>query len=311
MRTALPVLVAAAALAACTSLSDHPEFAGLTDIAIPASNAAPEIKAELVRVQALGNTYLEQGQSLETEAKYAGAGTLGFGLYGAAVAAFNPAKNNLLAALIGAATFQSWRTTLKPGERAKVYVQGYRALDCLQNVGGVLQVNAGKSSAAAESLRQEISGDRTRLDEARRAADTAPNKADLLARLAAVETSLTDLDTALRTEQDALIDAPYRIASVRRSIENAVDRRVDGLAPDYAAALKLIGDAAKPPSGGGGTDTKAPAAPAPDAHALVALPTPEQQVAALEASVVSIKSRAPTVATDAYANMGHCIEVAG
>ena len=302
----------AGALAGCSSLSDHPEFHGLAQIADTQIGEGGRVKTELDRVRGMGNTYLAQAKSLEQDSRFAGAGLLGFGIYSAGVVAFNPAPKNLLAGLLGTGIFQAWRTSLKPGERAKVYVRGYRALDCLQGAGTAM-LNTTETSKKAAELRGDVVRGLTAVARVRgNVTSGTPNRAELLARLAVAEKALAELDVALKLEQDSVVDAPNRISAVRRQIETTVDKQLDGMAPDYAGALKLLSEAAKPPSFGAGASASADTNKG--ANNLVALgegtPSLEDQVSNIEKAVARIKSEAPTEASIAYASMARCVEAA-
>ncbi len=311
MHKLIITLGVAGVLAGCSSLSDHPEFHGLTQIAdIP--NGEVRVKTELDRVRGMGNTYLAQAKNLEQESRFAGAGVLGFGIYSAGVVAFNPAPKNLLAGLLGAGIFQAWRTSLKPGERAKVYVRGYRALDCLQGAGTAM-LNTTETAEKAAELRGDVVRGLTAVARVRgNVTSETPNRAELLTRLAVTEKALAELDVALKLEQDSVVDAPNRISAVRRQIETTVDKQLDGMAPDYAGALKLLSEAAKPPSSGAGASPSA--GTNKGANNLVALvgatPSLEDQVSDIEEEVGRIKSKAPTQASIAYASMARCVEAA-
>ena len=303
----------AGALAGCSSLSDHPEFHGLTQIAVIPNGEVARVKTELDRVREMGNTYLAQAKNLEQESRFAGAGLLGFGIYSAGVVAFNPAPKNLLAGLLGTGIFQAWRTSLRPGERAKVYVHGYRALDCLQGAGTAM-LNTKETAEKAARLRGDVGSELATAAGVRGdVTSKTPNRAELLARLAVAEKTLTELDVALKLEQDSVVDAPNRISAVRLQIESTIDKQLDGLAPDYAGALKLLSEAAKPPSSGAGSAAGADKNVDPKLKAMTELKlklTLEKRVSNIEEEVARIKREAPTLASSAYASMARCVEAA-
>lgn len=317
----MTALALAVGLAGCTSLSDHPEFKGLREVGAGAGDLS-SVAQERRNVQSLANLYLKQAKALEGESEVAGAGLLGFGLYGAGTAAFNPAPTNLLAAMLGVGAFQGWRSGLKPGERAKVYVAGYRALDCVWAAGGPLETVGEDNADAAKGLRDEafvalggvhIARDRVESDV------EDPQKAALLARLTAVENTLNALDAPLMLEANAMHEGPGRIGRVRRQIEDNIDKRLNGLAPDYAAVLKTLSESSKLPdaggaSGGTGKGAGPPSRSEPPSRSSEGAPpppTPAELVADLEAEAARIRSQTPIVAATAYADLGHCLAVAG
>lgn len=308
MRQALAALTAAVGLAGCASLNEHPEYRDFTEIG--KVDAAGSIAGELKRVAGVGNAYRQAGKNLNDEASIAGAGIIGSGFYGAVVTAFNPAPKNLLAALLGAGSAQAWRTGLKPSERAKVYIKAYRGMDCLYSVGSGLEQSGADNAALAAALRGEIDGVLAPAEQVRQRAvedgKVENNEAALLARFETANKALTELDGALRVEENVLSEAPNRIGGVRRRIEDDTERVLTGLAPDYSAALKLIADSVKPAS------TTPPATPSlatPEGAPGIVRPPSSlaATVALLEATSSSLKRRAPTLAATAYENMTRCV----
>jgi hypothetical protein len=300
-------------LSGCVSLASHPEIGSMPPIADVPQASEAGLVSELAKVKNVGNDYLKNAKSLSTEDQVSGGAEIGAGFYGAATSVFRPVVTNLQAAILGAGAVQGWRTGLKPGARAMVYAQGYRAMDCLHGAGSSLLAGGAGSAADAEALRRDI------VDDLQQAAGSRANAlnpdAGLMARLDAAEKTLRGLSATLKLEQDALADAPYRVGKVRRQIEDNVAKRLGGVAPDYEAVLKLIGETKKPPSSGAPPSTP----PAPVAGGGGAPPPPppppplslQDAVTLLENEVTRIRSAAPTRATDAYENMGHCVEVTG
>lgn len=320
------------ALVGCTSLQSNPEIKFLPEVGVrpnvalgasapvgaerflPGSfvnagqtDAGKRVGDELQRVAVGANVYLATAKQLATEDRGANALLLGGGFYGAAVTAFNPAPKNLLAALLGSGTAQAWRGQLKPAERARVYVQGYRALDCVHSAGSALlaDTDAGNATGLRNEIRKwSVVADQLARDE--RVKPDASQAKDSLKLLGELMVEVDRLNATLKMEEASIVDAPYRVGRVRREVEAAVDRRLAAAAPDFAAALRLLSEAAKP-SGGppqrGGDGQKIFAATPP--NDLTAF------VGALSGRVGDWKADAPTRASDAYERMGKCIELVG
>jgi hypothetical protein len=120
-------------------------------------------------------------------------------------------------------------------------------------------------------------------------------------RLAAQMARLVELDRALRLEEAAIVDAPYRIDRVRGQIEDTIEKRLAAAAPDYAGALQLLRESPPPAaSGGAGAPTTGMVSAA--AESL----TPEQMISRLETTLPMLQARVPTRAADVYRRMGEC-----
>ncbi len=259
---------------------------------------------ELQRVTTLGNAYRGLATDLGNEDRVSGGFTLLSAFYGAGASAFRPVVKNLQAAILAQGVANAWRTSLKPSERAKVFVQGYRALDCVHTAGAALLDD--ESNGAPIHLRAELDELRSLALDAREtlAADAKADKA-LLARVEGQITKLADLDKALRLEEAALVDGPYRIARVRQQIEDTVDKRLSAAAPDYAGALKLIGETAKPAVPGPGRGAADPSLLAAGSD------DPAAAVAEIATRLPILEGRIPGRAAAAYGRMGECITSLG
>ena len=291
----------------CASVGSNPEYAALLAIETP-SAGADLLTTELEAARSMGNAYRSAATSLTREDGYAGGLTLGASLYGAAVTGFNPAPKNLLGALFGAGVAQGWRVSLKPAERAKVYVRGYQAMHCLNTSGGVLLDR--QDTTRLDQLRRDIAGLLNLAETARQQALASDGEA-VATSLAAQMERLRALDQALRTEIGAAQDAPYRVSKVRRQIESTVEALLAANAPDYAGALALMAASTKPP-------TPTPPEGAQEAFIEQASPyrstragTPADHVAALAFDLQTLEAVIPTRAADAYARMGECVAIAG
>lgn len=295
-------------LTGCVSVETNPEYADLLAIGAP-SAGADLLTAELAAVTGMGNAYKTAAKSLTDENAVAGGLTLGAGLYGAAVTGFNPAPKNLLGALFSSSVAQGWRVSLKPAERAKIYVHGYQAMRCLSTNGGVLLTH--QNTERLQQLRQDIAGLLDLAETARQKALASKGQAAAATSLAAQMERLRVLDQALRTEIGAAQDAPYRVSKVRRQIESTVEARLAANAPDYAGALALMAASTKPP-------TPTPPEGAQKAFIEGASPyrstragTPADHVAALAFDLQTLEAVIPTRAADAYSRMGECVAIAG
>lgn len=291
-------------LGACQSLAANPEFSSLTTIPEQPSGAtSTRIQSELARVRETGNAYLATGASFGEEDRASGGLTLFSSLYGAATSAFRPVVDNLQAAVLAQGAAAAWRSSLKPGERAKIYIHGYRAMDCVHAAGGALLQDAAGSLAP---LRAELDALRSGalLQAAAEERKPAPDRAQL-ALLQAQIAKLDAIDATLRVEEGAVADAPYRIARVRREIEDAVEKRLAAVAPDYAAALSLIGETAKPATPKPAGDGQGPEVVGASGATL------REYVADLTARVAVLERSVPRRAADAYERMGECIKAVG
>jgi len=319
----LIVTALAIALAGCETLATYPHVAnkkGLTALT-PVGNGSPgndsqgAAAAELKRVVTVGGAYKALAETLSEKEEHAGGFLLASGFYSAATTAFRPAAKNLKAAILAIGVGQAWQTALKPAERAKVYVQGYRAMDCINTAGAVFV--SYDPAGPIKDLRGQIRGLRTLAAAARtgairqQAGTPTPGIQALLARLDVLLERLTAVEKALSAEEVAARDAFYRISTARAQAEDTVDKRLLEAAPDYAGALKLLSETAKPepakPETGG------------EAEVEVALeelggpkqpPTPEEAlrdaVTVLEARLPSLEAETPTRAVDAYKRVGEC-----
>lgn len=286
-------------LAGCTSLQSNPEFSSLTivDIPNPIPQTSDRLGYELYSAGKMANGYLEAAKSLAKEDQLAGASVLGAGVYGAAVTAFNPVPKNLMAAFMGQGLFGAWRTSLKPAERAKIYVQGYRALDCVRSAGSGL-LAADYRNDTAQILRQKVVDAITMAATAMEELPKGQIKDDYQAQL----DQLVEIDKALGIELAARSDAPFRFNQVRRLIESTVEKRLASAAPDYAGALKLIGDTAKPPNPG------SQPAPPPSKEGLTETVI---NLTDLTVKVNEFKQNMPTRAVDTYNRLSDCAAQAG
>ncbi|MBU2134616.1 MAG: hypothetical protein KKA45_00270 [Alphaproteobacteria bacterium] len=300
----------ALALSGCASVGSNPEYAALLDIEAP-STAADLLTAELDAARSMGNAYRSAAASLTREDGYAGGLTLGASLYGAAVTGFNPAPKNLLGALFGAGAAQGWRVSLKPAERAKIYVHGYQAMRCLTTSGGVLLAH--QETARLEGLRRDIAMLLNLAESARQQALASDGEADAAnaTTLDAQMDRLRALDQALRTEIGATQDAAYRVSKVRRQIESTVEARLAANAPDYAGALALIQASTKPPTPTPPEDGQERFAEGTSPYRATGARTLADLVAALAFDLQTLEAAIPTRAADAYARMGECVAIAG
>lgn len=293
-------------LAGCQSLAAHPELYHLTPIPPAPREGDPTSRTalELKRVTAMGNAYRNLAASLGGEDRASGGLILLSGFYGAATSAFRPVIKNLQAAILAQGVTSAWRTSLKPSERAKVYVQGYRALDCVHNAGAALLDD--EANGAPVDVRSELDELRGLALDARETLTSDPN-ADkaLLARVEVQIAKLAELDKFLRLEEAAIVDGPYRIARVRQQIEDTIDKRLMAAAPDYAGALKLIGETAKPVV----PTARAPAGGPPMAAAAGA--DPAATIAEIAVRLPILEGRIPNRAASAYERMGACITSLG
>lgn len=299
------VLLATASLAGCASLSSQPEIQSLPSITL-AANQETILQTELNAVRDVGNAYLQAAKDIGAEDQMSGALTLGSAFYGAAVTAFNPAPKNLKAAILLGATGQTWRSSLKPAERARVYVQGYRAMSCLAQNGSILKGAQENIDDVREKLK-EVQKAKADIENARPewagmiAAETiADQKAALVAAVGTVDAQLKDLaplEENLRVELTVEADAPYMLNRSRSAIEAAVDRRQQALAPDYAGALKILQDTSAP--------KPAPQSPPPEEARLAPL-KPKEAVALLK-KLLNRDTWPVTEAANAYKRMGECV----
>jgi hypothetical protein len=308
MKIACAAAAAAILLGGCSSLATNPEYGTLTPIpAAPNENDKTNaIALELSRVTEKGNAYRKLGEELGDEDRGAGGFTLLSGFYGAAVTAFNPAVKNLQAAILAQDVASVWRSSLKPAERAKIFVQGYRALDCVHSSGAALLVDA---KVGVVPVRSELDALREIAGDALTAAlqDAAADKA-LVDRLKAVIIRIEAADRRLKTEEAAVVDAPFRIARVRLQIEDTIEKRLMAMAPDYAGALKIIGETKAP------TSAKGVEKPADDGTRDViasSIASWDAAVPVLETRLTALEARIPTRASDAYERMGECVTKLG
>jgi hypothetical protein len=301
-------LLAAASLVGCASLSSQPEIQSLPSIDL----AKPQetiLQTELEAVRDVGNAYLKAAKDIGEEDQWSGALTLGSAFYGAAVTAFNPAPKNLKAAILLGATGQTWRSSLKPAERARVYVLGYRAMSCLAQNGSVLKearVNIGAVQDKLKDIRQakvDIENARPGWDQRIKDEADPGKKADLKKAVGEVDARLKllePLEEALRVELTVDADAPYMLNRSRSLIETAVDRRLQALAPDYAGALKILQE----------TSTPKPATQTTSVDKSRASLTLEAAAGKLD-ELLSRDTWPSMVAAEAYKRMGECVTQVG
>ncbi|MDI1288743.1 MAG: hypothetical protein PSX37_02170 [bacterium] len=306
MRKLAPLFMAL--VGGCQSLAVHPEIDHLTPITAPTATVS-RVDVELNRVLQTGNKYLDLAKGFTTEDKLSGGSLLVSGLYAAVTTAFNPAPDNLKAALLLAGASQAWRTSLRPAERAKIYVQGYRGMDCTYAAASPLALALTSTAAVRDELdtfREEAASER-RSAVVEATLQDAAGKA-LVARLDAQIAKLADVDEKVRLEEGAAIDAPYRVARVRRQIEDTIEKRLAQVAPDYAGALKLIGETAKPAPA---TSQEAGKAAAPQPPGVTPKERLTELVERLEREVPRLAESVPTQASDAYERMADCVASLG
>lgn len=305
----------------CASLQANPEFEKLAELKVPSSSdgTTARLTGELDLSARLGNVYRGRARSFGREDRGSGAMVLFSGLYGAAVTAFNPAPKNLKAAILAAGAGEAWHGSLKPAERARIYAGGHRAMECTVGAGAPLQTYEAAQYPIVQGLRTEAG---VALERGRTVLKNNP-KGDKDKRTLLQERidALSKLDAKLREEQGAFEDSPLRVSNVRREIQDAVQARLQGAAPDYASALKAIGETAKP--------TGAPA-PEADANPPAAVdlkmrsylkgaklreikPLPDLTGAIDEITNVigTVEAQRPTQATRAHEALGACIPKAG
>lgn len=320
----------ASLLAGCASVGANPEYSkmygsGMPELVKPTSATTPGdlLLDELEAAVDMANVYRKVAHELGNEDLAAGGLTLGAGFYGAAVTAFNPAPKNLLASILSAGTAQAWRTSLKPAERAKVYIQGYRSMACLVGSGGVL-LNSDKSTEAQAflALTREVLqiAELRRRTELSTPAATGASAADIalkttqLEQLGAYIDELSAIEGAQKLEVGSYVDAPYRVGKVRRQIEDNVEKRLAGVAPDYAGALALLKESATTSSGSGGSPEAAEGFVAETDKLRPKLATPSLPATATLADLlralkddIRVLKGAPTQAADTYQRIGECV----
>ncbi|RAK69096.1 hypothetical protein [Phenylobacterium kunshanense] len=321
-RAAALGLVAAVGMSGCASLQANPEFEKLPVLAVPTSGdgTTARLGSELEATAALGNVYRGQAKWFGREDRGSGGMVLLSGLYGAAVTAFNPAPKNLKAAILATGAGEAWHTSLKPAERARIYAGGHRAMECAVGAGASLQNYEANQYPVVQGLRTDAG---VTLERARTVLAANPNgDKDQRTLLRERIDTLAKLDLKLREEQGAFEDSPLRVSNVRRQVQDAVQARLQGAAPDYAGALKAIGETAKPtgepaPAADGGG--RAPASAnkmqlfLDEAASRKAKPLPglSGAIAEVTETIGTVEAQRPTQAMRAHEALGACIPKAG
>ena len=306
-------LALALTLGGCASLGSNPEYTSLykakfPDIADISSNDSPNLAAQVNHSAKVGNLYKSIAVDLADEDKLGGGLTLTSAFYGGAVTAFNPAPKNLLAALLATGTSQAWRSSLRPGERAQIYMLGYHGMSCVRDTAEPLASRT--DHAKLSQLLDTTNNYLDRADAARFDALTQSNTDPVqLQKLLALIERLNKAQAAIRLEQASATEAPYRVAQVRRQIEKDIDRRLAAAAPDYDSAVKLLSQSATPqPGNEGNTNPQiAQGTEKTNLHDFVAAKPPlEHIVIDLERKVERLGSSIPTTSTDTYKRLGEC-----
>jgi hypothetical protein len=293
-----------------------------------------ELHDQLSLATDVGNAYLDRSAKNKNLDGLTGGLLLLSGFYGAAVTAFNPAPKNLKAAILATGTATGLNTGLKFRDRSRAYRQGHRAMACLVETGEPLLRYQPKTWNRLVDLRGEAARALKQADvalivsAAARGALPDPGttaETQILALVARLDGQVQDaqrktleerakvlagLDKKLAEEEGAFVGAPARAAQVRRLIIESTDKALDAAAPDYAAAVKAMGETAEPeaaPSTGGAT----PESVAASADVRSAVSLVSAALTAVEVAIRNLEAGSPSQATKAHAAMGECIPKAG
>ncbi len=299
-----------------------PESPGSSDVG---KRLQPQLKASAE----LGNKYLDKWIDNREWDKATGGLLIAAGFYGAAVTAFNPAPKNLKAAILASGTAAGLNTGLKFRGRGAAYRQGHHAMACLVETASPLMTYDTDYLPQVVKLRQvaaaALAAGDAQLSQYASAQASVTKGKSLQAQMNAVIARLdgrdddakrkvleermkvlADLDKALAKERDAYEGAGERATSVRRQIQDAVDKRLDGAAPDYAAAAKAIGETAKPAAAADDQDnTKL------KELKLASSADDRDPLTKVNAAIRELEADSPTVATTAHKAMAECIPKAG
>ncbi len=348
-RAAVLGLTAAVAVGGTAGAADKAErskpWRELLRISAPespgSSDVGKRLQPHLKSSADLGNKYLDKWIDNREWDKATGGLLIAAGFYGAAVTAFNPAPKNLKAAILASGTAAGLNTGLKFRGRGAAYRQGHHAMACLVETASPLMTYDTDHLQDVKDMRQQAANALATADWALKEAGGAKasgpaNKSvqaqldALVARLDAQSADaerktlqermkvLADLDKALAEERGAYEGAGERAAWVRRQIQEAVDKSLDGVSPDYAAVAKAMGETAQPAAGPGGEPTPGESK-AGDANKSKSLleslkpqpPTIAQALVEVNAAIRKLETDSPTVATKAHKAMAECIPKAG
>lgn len=316
-------------------------------VAASGTAGAADLQGELDLSQQKAAAYAAKAKENRRYDGWSGGFLLLSGFYGAAVTAFNPAPKNLKAAILATGTGEGFRQ-LRFRERAGVYAEGNRAMTCVvtsgspmttyeqDHLGRLLRLRATAVAAlkygdlalagsAEQSAQKSAAAEKAVRDAARK--DSLRTRIDLLLTRTEVQAedsqrkvleermeTLAKLDAELAAEYGAYDGAPERVAQVRSQVEAAIDARLAAAAPDYSAAVKAMGEIAKPKDDAATknlADGKTPQQQFVEARDAGQVPTITQALIAVNIAIRDLQAQSPTQARAAFKTLGECIPKAG